>query len=300
MVGRGDGYVGKVCSVEESDARLFGANVGAFPRHHFETLEPVSRSENEALQVRFAGPDEMISGFWRSRENSDTFSLELVTAGTLEFTQFGQRFLCEAGSLFIVQLHAASRMRCVSEFASKKTVALTGRNLPGILNSLKLSDIAVVAEPGAAVLEPLFDQMYELLCRNAENCRIETAVLAYRILLELSSRVVPPAYPKQLAAILQYLEENLHRPLSIAEIAEKFHIGKGTIFRLFRTHGLDSPNRLMIHLRMARAAILLKETSLSIKDIAVRTGYSNPLYFSAEFRRIHKQSPSCYRTLFGK
>lgn len=70
---------GKVINVRfqcKDGCKLYGQNVGDFPKHHFSF--PVSQipPENWALQVSFAGPDETVRGFWRARENSDLFSLE--------------------------------------------------------------------------------------------------------------------------------------------------------------------------------------------------------------------------------
>ena len=46
---------------------------------------------------------------------------------------------------------------------------------------------------------------------------------------------------------------------------------------------------------MARAAQLLKETRLSIGEIAAQVSYDNQLHFSRAFKNVHGVSPREYR-----
>jgi AraC family transcriptional regulator, arabinose operon regulatory protein len=46
---------------------------------------------------------------------------------------------------------------------------------------------------------------------------------------------------------------------------------------------------------MARARALLDTTTSTVTEIASAVGYSDPLYFSRHFRRVHGMSPSAYR-----
>ncbi len=46
---------------------------------------------------------------------------------------------------------------------------------------------------------------------------------------------------------------------------------------------------------MARAAQLLKETRMSIGEIAAQVSYPNQLHFSRAFKNVHGVSPREYR-----
>lgn len=48
--------------------------------------------------------------------------------------------------------------------------------------------------------------------------------------------------------------------------------------------------------RMNRAARMLKQTSLSVADIALSVGYALPSNFSSKFKKFWQKSPSQYRT----
>ena len=58
-----------------------------------------------------------------------------------------------------------------------------------------------------------------------------------------------------------------------------------------------APMDYFIRLRMHQACQLLDTTELSVKEVADRLGYEDPLYFSRVFKSLHDLSPSEYRTL---
>jgi AraC-like DNA-binding protein len=49
------------------------------------------------------------------------------------------------------------------------------------------------------------------------------------------------------------------------------------------------------HVRVANAARLLKETTLSVAEIANRVGFADQSYFDKRFRRHFGQTPLAYR-----
>lgn len=47
---------------------------------------------------------------------------------------------------------------------------------------------------------------------------------------------------------------------------------------------------------MSRAATLLRDTELLIKEVAARVGFDNANNFSTAFKRFHGLSPEVFRT----
>ncbi len=288
---------GKVINVRfqcKDGCKLYGQNVGDFPKHHFSF--PVSQipPENWALQVSFAGPDETVRGFWRARENSDLFSLEFIQSGSYEFTQNEKKYNCGPGDLFLVRPGADSCMRTTSDYSIKKTVSIAGTSRTAILNSLNLDQVDVIRNvPGK--VEEIFDSIFRLLEERPENYLHDLSVQAFHLLLELSESNETQEYPELLSRILSYIEGHFDSTLTIDLLSRKFGISSGTVFRLFRKHLKLSPVDYIIRLRMKHARCLLLEQKCSIKDIADRVGYRNQLYFSSEFHRICGLSPRDFR-----
>lgn len=57
----------------------------------------------------------------------------------------------------------------------------------------------------------------------------------------------------------------------------------------------ETPGNFFRTYKLQKAARLLRDSDLSINEIAVRTGFATASYFSALFKRKYKQSPSEYR-----
>ncbi len=288
---------GKITNVRfknRNGCRLYGQNVGDFPKHHFSYLISPIPPENWALQVSFAGPDETVSGFWRARENSDLFSLELIQSGTYEFTQNEKKYDCVPGDLFLVQPGGNSCMRTTSGYSVKKTVSIAGTSLTAILNSLNLAQVDVIRNVPDRI-EGIFDTIFQLMEKRPEHYLHDLSVQAFHLLLELSERCESQEYPELLNRMLSYLEGCFGSPITIEHLSRRFGVSSGTVFRLFRDHLKTSPIDYIIRLRMRHARCLLLEEKYSIKDIADRVGYRNQLYFSGEFHRICGMSPREFR-----
>jgi transcriptional regulator GlxA family with amidase domain len=90
---------------------------------------------------------------------------------------------------------------------------------------------------------------------------------------------------EKLLAVLKAMEANLEAPLSRAELAALAGVSLRQLERSFRKslgHGLHEH---YLALRLRRSRQLLRETSLSVLQIAVATGFVSPSHFSRAFRR---------------
>ena len=82
---------------------------------------------------------------------------------------------------------------------------------------------------------------------------------------------------------------------TIDELTSHFHLSAATLHRLFRRTLGVSPIHYQLNRKMEAARRLLLATEEPVKEIAFRLGYSNALYFSAEFRRFTGESPRNFR-----
>ena len=94
-----------------------------------------------------------------------------------------------------------------------------------------------------------------------------------------------------------FLRENLHRPLSLAEIAAEAGLSRYHFLRLFQRQTGETPHRYLTRLRIERARHELEHGSAAITEIASRCGFANPASFATAFRQQTGSSPSAYRQL---
>lgn len=100
---------------------------------------------------------------------------------------------------------------------------------------------------------------------------------------------------RRLRQICVYIQNHYHQPLSITELSKRAGMHINTFERTFKELLGISPRGYIEHLRMKKAAVLLSQTSLSIKEISNSTGYSGANYFTSVFRKHHRCSPRQYR-----
>ena len=93
--------------------------------------------------------------------------------------------------------------------------------------------------------------------------------------------------------------DHLDQPLQVAKLAALENVSASHYFALFKSRTGRSPIDYFIHLRMRRACELLRETSLSIKEIAAELGYDDPFYFSRIFKSVNHVAPREYRVHRG-
>ncbi|GGD69745.1 helix-turn-helix domain-containing protein [Paenibacillus nasutitermitis] len=85
--------------------------------------------------------------------------------------------------------------------------------------------------------------------------------------------------------------------LQMAELASEFGITPVQLTRRFRAAFGATPSGLLADIRLSQAVLLLKETALTMDEIAQRCGYDNGYYFSRVFEKHQRMRPSVFRRL---
>ena len=92
-----------------------------------------------------------------------------------------------------------------------------------------------------------------------------------------------------------FIANNYQHDLSVSEIAKHCNISRTHLSRLFNEELATSPSQYLIKFRLNKASELLKNNTLSIKDIAEEVGYSNQFNFSTAFKNKFGISPMQWR-----
>lgn len=90
--------------------------------------------------------------------------------------------------------------------------------------------------------------------------------------------------------IIQYMSGHFDT-VTLKDIAAHFSYHPNYISSLLHRETGHSFSEILLELRMERAAVLLKETDLSVEKIAWMLGYSNSSNFHKAFREYYHQSP---------
>lgn len=91
------------------------------------------------------------------------------------------------------------------------------------------------------------------------------------------------------------VEDEYARDLSLDEIARRVATSRRQLQRVYAEIGNTTFREHLMQTRMRRAAELLANQRMSVRETAARVGYSQPAHFAKVFHRHHGVNPSTLR-----
>jgi transcriptional regulator GlxA family with amidase domain len=108
----------------------------------------------------------------------------------------------------------------------------------------------------------------------------------------------PESPDTSLQPVLDWMQVNLHRPLTLDDIAAHGAISVRSLNRRFRAEIGTTPLQWLLRARVHRAQQLLETTDLSIDRIAEEAGFGAATTLRYHFARLTRTSPQAYRNSF--
>lgn len=149
----------------------------------------------------------------------------------------------------------------------------------------------------------LFQQMDEVNKMQKYSDAILKILSSYLILQigKLSSKTLVStvsqenSVPPQILKIIEFLNENYAKNLTLNELSEHFFISKGTLIYNFNKYLKCSPIEYLLSIKITKAKEFLQKTNKSISEIAELCGFSSANYFGLVFKQKENISPLSYR-----
>lgn len=95
--------------------------------------------------------------------------------------------------------------------------------------------------------------------------------------------------------IVDWIDENLHQPLRIEDIARHAGYSKWHLQRLFVRYKGENLGRYVRERKLRLAAQDLRDTDQKVYDISQKYGFDSQQTFTRVFTRTFKQSPGAWR-----
>jgi AraC family transcriptional regulator len=111
----------------------------------------------------------------------------------------------------------------------------------------------------------------------------------------LTTNLQQLANTNRLAYAIKYVQENIHRNLTIRELADKACMSEPNFFRCFKQQYGITPVEYINQQRIQLSMRLLNNTAYSISDICFACGYNNLNYFLKVFKKATGDTPASYR-----
>ncbi|SHF52438.1 transcriptional regulator, AraC family [Mariniphaga anaerophila] len=149
--------------------------------------------------------------------------------------------------------------------------------------------------------EMLFDEIFNNLSKGFHDQNLEyvnfcfghllaTFIYANRTSEDLADELNPVIH-----RAIRFLEKNLDKKLTLLQIAREAGYSPTYFTTLFRKETNYAPLSYFSHLKILKACELLDYTEKKVKEISFNVGYSDPYYFTRDFKKKIGLSPRQYR-----
>lgn len=100
--------------------------------------------------------------------------------------------------------------------------------------------------------------------------------------------------------IVDILQERVFETLKIDELQETLNYHKSYLFREFKASTGQTIMAYFVKLKISRAKKFLRESDLSVTEIAEKLAFDTPNYFSKTFKRLTGYTPLQYKKIHSK
>ncbi len=227
-------------------------------------------------------------------ESHDFWELVCVLDGRVSITADDLVFELEPGQCF---LHPPMQFHSIQSTGSNEPtvvfISFTGKNIPYI------ADTVCMAEDPTQInrlykLSQKFFTYQRIFVDDAKPGYLQFVKELELFLLQLSpadSHRSDSVSARNYTAIMQTLQQNIHRRLTVREIAKLCNMSEINLQKTFSRYAGMGIMDYFTRIKMHRAAELLREGH-SVKETALLLGYHDQNYFSTVYKRIMGQPPS--------
>ncbi|CAG7628305.1 helix-turn-helix domain-containing protein [Paenibacillus allorhizosphaerae] len=260
------------------------------------------------------------SGLFSKLHSHPVYHLMYITGGSGTFQVNGTDTEATEGLLYLISPNephqfAASREHPLSNYASTFMLVAEderpsedslfdlieeyyGHALP---ESVRRSPL-LIPSPFRSFITEGFQQIihHQQLLHDDLQGKLRQIELVFRI-FDVVQRIgltkVRAKKQNTVAGLLTFIQSNLHRSLTLEELADHIHMTPNYLCRLFKREMGVTPHRYLQTLRMEKAEKLLLYTDDPVYLIAEQLGFEDVSYFSRVFRTEKGLTPTAYRDL---
>jgi AraC family transcriptional regulator len=103
---------------------------------------------------------------------------------------------------------------------------------------------------------------------------------------------------ERLRVILEYIDANLDRNMSLHELARVVQASTCHFARLFKSTTGLTPHQFVLRRRLDKARALLRDRGLTIAEVAYVSGFATQAHLTTVFRKLTGSTPNAYRASF--
>ena len=208
-----------------------------------------------------------------------------------------RRYDCPTDSYFMIPPNVDNKYWSAPGVAQEKIFFVCrGSLVKSLLEIYGLEKSYIVKDAGSLV--KYFNNML-ILAKQYGARKDREAALVFHKFMQAAHLIVykddevplPPVVQK----LHKLLDAHLEKKIDFSIISKEIAYSQAYIVRLFKKHMGVTPHEYILRRRIETAQLLLRHSTLSIKEIAERLVFSDQYHFSNYFKKCLGVSPSQFR-----
>ncbi len=174
---------------------------------------------------------------------------------------------------------------------------LPGPSQPVCQNALVKDLPFLLRTENSDVFIMIYRKLLALSDFNSPAAKTLVMELLFRLNAELCSQKYETIKPQETICdiVLSYMRKNLHKSITLTELADLVHLEKSYFTRQFHSAIGKTPIEALIEMRLEHATELVGNTNTKICDIAELCGYKTTSFFISEYKKKYGMTPEAHR-----
>lgn len=233
----------------------------------------------------------------------DHYLIHLVVSGRGAYTTGNKVYALRPGDLFLIKPNQLITYSAdIQDPWEYYWVGFNGAFANKLVQQTPFSDLQPVHH--GKDLDALRSTLHSIFLARGPEPQNEAMMVGYLYIFmanlikeaqELEPHAVNSSSQYVLNAI-KYIQFNYSQDISIDDIAKAVGVSRSHLYRIFMSNVGQSPIDYLTSYRIGEACSLLKNSQLSIAEIAVSVGFFDQFYFSRVFKKAKGVPPSKYLT----
>lgn len=198
--------------------------------------------------------------------------------------------------LSIEEDYLKNLLQADSEFASLFQTWFPGSDAVSLELTLESRDLFVI--------QSLLEQIEQWLNERREGYKVYVKTLLIQVLILLgrtkASSVNKARASEEMQAISErmmlYITEHCCESLDMTSLAERFHISKSYMFKIFKMFTGYTPYQYLMLQRIGLSKRMLTHGRQSVTQIAARTGFNDSSHFIRTFKEATGMTPGEFKS----
>jgi AraC-like DNA-binding protein len=231
------------------------------------------------------------------------FHIIYITRGRGVFKAEGRSYMVEPGSVFFLPPGLKHQYRPVFEAGwHEYWVGFQGKNFSKLLEEGILSREYVFSETGLHdSMIATFNMIINEVKTQAPLFQLKACAGIFSLIAEILTRNRRKDQITNNQRIVEkaksLMEANVSGIINLSDISEQIGISTSRFHEIFKTYTSMTPYQYYMELKIKKAADLLEQKNVSVKEVAYSLGFEDQYYFSRFFKKKIGVAPSSWRKL---